>query len=99
MNNLLINPEFGARVQLVTVITNAPLEPSPVPKKGLCKRWQKVCDQACVKMCPVECISEKEKFNKELCIYYHNKYLSEGFHIYVPNLLCGLCMKACKGFD
>lgn len=99
LNNMLITPEYGARLQLVTVITDAPLEASPEFKKGLCKRWQKKCHLVCAKMCPVECISEKDGFRKELCIYYHNKFLSEGLHIYIPNVLCGLCVKACKGFD
>jgi epoxyqueuosine reductase QueG len=94
LNNLLLTPKFGPRIQLVSVVNDAPLEGSPVLGKGLCKEWQKVCNKACITACPANCISENG-FKKELCFYYHDKFLSEGLHIYIPKVLCGLCVKAC----
>jgi len=50
LNNMLICPEYGIRVRLGSVITDAPLEPDPLDKVG------ETCTQceACVKACPDE---------------------------------------------
>jgi epoxyqueuosine reductase QueG len=47
-NGLAMTPEYGARNRFVSIITDAPLEPSPLlPGNTLCDR----CNM-CVKMCP-----------------------------------------------
>jgi epoxyqueuosine reductase len=57
-NGLLLTPDFGPRQRLVSLITNAPLEPSPMysgPK--LCRPDQ--CGYACVKACPTSAMGGK----------------------------------------
>ena len=53
-NNLLLTPQFGPRQKLVTIITNAPLEPDSVYS------GQPICDHcmACVKACNIGAIAE-----------------------------------------
>jgi len=57
-SGLLLTPAFGPRQRLVSVITDAPLEPSPMyngPK--LCR--PSVCGYACVKACPTTAMKGK----------------------------------------
>jgi epoxyqueuosine reductase QueG len=88
-NNLLVNPEIGARFRLVTVITNAPLESD--------KKIEADCAEckACISVCPVAAIKEKkEDFDHMKCFEklkdFRNKRLADQF-------ICGVCVKACKG--
>jgi epoxyqueuosine reductase QueG len=56
-NGLLLTPEYGPRQRVVSIITDAPLEPSPMYNgPPLCDR----CMQ-CVEACPVKAISSNEK--------------------------------------
>lgn len=54
-NGLALSPEYGARNRFVTVITEAPLVPTPLLD-------EKVCDMCgeCIETCPMDC------FKKEL---------------------------------
>jgi epoxyqueuosine reductase QueG len=52
-SSLLITPQYGNRVYISSVITNAPLEPDEPFKEDLCKD----CD-ICIKACPVKAIFE-----------------------------------------
>ncbi len=89
-NNLLVTPEFGAQVRLVTVLTNLPL---PVPEKpvpfscGKCRR--------CVEECPVEALGESpQDFDFDLCFSLLDFYSRKrGLGV----MICGLCVKACPG--
>lgn len=88
-NNLLVNPEIGARFRLVTVLTNMPLEPD--------KRLTLDCSKcrACINICPAGAIKEKkEDFDHIKCFEklkeFRNKRLVDQF-------ICGVCVKACKG--
>jgi epoxyqueuosine reductase QueG len=69
MNQLLITEAFGPRVWLGTVITSAPLEPSPLPRKEPC--LGKDCGQ-CLTACPPGALSP-EGIDKKKC-------LEEGVH-------------------
>lgn len=88
-NNLLITPEEGARVRLVSILTNFPLT---VDEKltmdcGSCRR--------CIKVCPAGAIKEeKESFDHVACFQQLKRFRKEhnlGHHI------CGICVKACSG--
>ncbi len=50
-SKMFLSPEFGPRQRLAAIITDAPLEPDPLFKGGLCDRCM-----ACVNACPVGAI-------------------------------------------
>ncbi len=58
-NNLVITPRFGPRVRFISLITNAPLEPSPMYQgHTLCEPDR--CGFFCVKNCPAQALSKSE---------------------------------------
>ena len=75
LSNLLITPQFGARVRLVSIITEVLLEPDQPFKKSLCRERQKECGKACVTCCPVETISLDGKINKDRCLRYQEQIM------------------------
>jgi epoxyqueuosine reductase len=88
-NNLLVNPEYGCRVRLATVLTNVPLNcDGPIGKDcGECRD--------CIEVCPVGAIKEKrEDFDHLSCYERLRQFKKEGF---VGQYICGICLKACRG--
>ncbi len=88
-NNLFVNEKYGARVRLVTILTDLPLVTgSPSVKDcGPCK--------ACLKVCPVGAIKEQQKDFDHLQCYEQLKIFSKTLHF--SHHICGVCVKACKG--
>jgi len=88
-NNLLVNPDFGSRIRLVTVLTDFPL-PCDKPIENGCDD----CED-CLGVCPAGAIKEKvEDFDWLACykkLDEFRKICNIGHHI------CGICVKACKG--
>jgi epoxyqueuosine reductase len=88
-SNLLVTPEHGSRVRLVTVLTNMPLEvDEPLQQDcGSCRD--------CLAVCPAGAIGERpEDFDHRACyeqLRYFAKKENIGYYI------CGLCQKACPG--
>ena len=90
---LLITPEYGPRVRLATILTDAPLDAGS-PAGERCSECK-----ACVDRCPVGAFSGAEfdpsqpreaRFNAHLCREYgrnREEKLGEG--------LCGLCVFIC----
>ena len=83
---LLITPDFGPRIRLVTVLTDAPL-PSGIPLNEKCSKCR-----ACVDACPVQAFKGVEfqttepveaRFNTRACADYRHTH---------P---CGLCVAKC----
>ena len=88
-NNLLVNPEIGARFRLVTILTNMLLEPDKKLKEdcGKCR--------ACISICPAGAIKEKrEDFDHIKCFEKLKEFRDKR---YVDQFICGVCVKACKG--
>lgn len=86
-NILLITPEHGARVRLVSVLTNVELESPSRPQYhcGNCK--------ACALVCPVKAIGESpEDFNLSACSEKVREFERKGMGVRI----CGICVKACK---
>lgn len=104
INNLLVTPQYGSRVRLISIITNAPLVPSPRLKKNPCTEWQGLCQKICVELCPAKCIDKNGNLNKVKCRFYHyeklGSYLRQNyvFSLERGNLACGMCVKACKAW-
>ena len=60
LNGLLLTPEFGPMQRLVTVLTSAELEPTPLYNgPELCR--PDLCGMKCVRLCPAQAFSEKER--------------------------------------
>jgi epoxyqueuosine reductase len=57
-NNLILTPTYGARQRLISVITEAPLDPGDLMLiEEFCK--QERCGYACVETCPMGALSKK----------------------------------------
>ena len=89
-HNLLVTPQFGARVRLVTVLTEMPLEPTGPPRVfgcGTCRR--------CIAPCPAAAIGEDPaNFEHRLCYAKLEEFRRQ--HL-VSQHICGVCVKACRG--
>jgi epoxyqueuosine reductase QueG len=86
-NNLIIHPQHGARIRLVSILTDLPLQ-TDKPGEGSCG----TCRQ-CIPLCPARAIKEKVgEFDHERCF----QKLKEFRNAYnVGQYICGVCIKAC----
>jgi epoxyqueuosine reductase QueG len=88
-NNLLVNPDLGARFRLVTILTDIPLELDRPLSFGCgdCK--------ACLPTCPAQAIKEKPgDFDHMACYDKLEEFRRAGI---VGQHICGVCVKACRG--
>jgi epoxyqueuosine reductase len=88
-NNLLVHPEYGSQIRLVTILTSMPL-PTTQPMEFSCGDCY-----ACVEACPAEAIGETAAdFNFQKCFelldYFAKK---KNFNLHI----CGVCVRACPG--
>lgn len=90
-NNLLVNPEHGAQVRYVTVLTDMPLPGSGGELvDGDCGDCR-----ACLSVCPAGAIHESPgDFDVDRCTAQLRRFSkSEKLNV----LICGLCVRACRG--
>jgi O-acetylhomoserine (thiol)-lyase len=93
-NHTLLTKEYGPRVRLVSIITDAKLPPNDVIKEDLCLN----CGQCKVK-CPMRAFSDDPdslcaKMDKHKCAEYHQRLKNEYCY---P---CGVCTLVCPvGLD
>lgn len=88
-NNLLISPQYGARVRYATVFTDIPLPTgTPLPENcGECR--------ACISICPAGAIAERRgEFNLPKCREQLRVFRNQWN---IGHNICGLCIKACPG--
>jgi len=88
-NNLLVTPEWGARVRLVTVLTDIPLlvDKPLLQDCGNCTK--------CLNICPAGAIKEKkENFDHLACFEQLKKFRKEWN---IPHYICGICVRVCQG--
>jgi epoxyqueuosine reductase len=88
-NILLVNPDFGARVRYVTVLTDAALESDSAIDEdcGKCMR--------CLTVCPARAAAEDpSQFDLKACF---NKLAEFNEVLDKPHFICGICVKACRG--
>jgi epoxyqueuosine reductase QueG len=83
-HSLLITPEYGPRVRLACLLTEAPVESSSLKNEDYCDS----CD-ACIRECPANALqvpgeNEAYSINKHACRAYRQ-----------AGLTCSMCIKAC----
>ncbi len=83
-HSLLVTPEFGPRVRLACVLTEAELKPTARLVDGLCDE----CNN-CIKACPAGALSEPEGG----AVYSMNKYACQAFRNGSGS--CAECMRIC----
>jgi len=87
-NNLLVNPQIGARFRLVTILTNMPSR-ADSPIEIDCADCR-----ACIEVCPAGAIKEKkEDFDHIKCYEKLKEFRNKRI---VGQFICGICVKACK---
>lgn len=88
-NNLLVSPDYGARLRLVTILTDIPLEvDKPLDINcDICKK--------CLPTCPADAIKDtQEEFDHMACYNKLEEFRRSGI---VGQHICGVCVKACRG--
>lgn len=88
-NNLLITPQFGARVRLTTVLTNMPLKADQPAPFGCGDCY------ACLTSCPSQSIKRDPRDFDHVGCYHQIKALVKVAGI--SQNICGLCVRACRG--
>jgi epoxyqueuosine reductase QueG len=91
VNTLLLNPAFGNRLLLSSVVTNAPLVPDQPFAGNICTREKCL---KCVQVCPVKAIKTSGEIEKIKCAKYyraHEDIYFETWGLYY----CRECRKAC----
>ncbi|RLC05282.1 MAG: hypothetical protein DRH90_06390 [Deltaproteobacteria bacterium] len=91
LNNMLTTPQYGSKVRLVTIVTEAELEADEPYKESICKKTQPTCKLACVRNCPIHAISEEGVINKDLCLRYQEQIMPWS----AAELRCGMCVASC----
>jgi epoxyqueuosine reductase QueG len=86
-NSLLITPQYGNRVHLVSVVTDVVLPFNPVLAWEPCLRGCRLCNKAC----PVGAIGENQDINQALCRPNVMERLPRGTVIES----CRICRKVC----
>jgi epoxyqueuosine reductase len=90
-HNLLVSPTFGARIRLVSILTDIPLkQDKPIGRDcGTCN--------ACIPVCPVGAIVEEPLDFDHIRCYEWIKAFCRKHNI--RHHICGLCIKACPGME
>jgi epoxyqueuosine reductase QueG len=91
LNNMLTTPQFGSRIRLISIITEAPLAPDEPCTNELCPGKRLECQLACVRNCPVHAISENGIIDKAKCLHYQEQIMPWS----ASELRCGLCVASC----
>jgi epoxyqueuosine reductase len=85
-HSLLMTPEYGARVRLACIITDAPFPSSaPLNMESPCPK----CGGACIKICPAKAIAKPQEGEP----YLLNKYACSAY--YDASGMCSECLRVC----
>ncbi len=91
MNTLLLHPKYGARLNLMAIVTDGPFAPDKPFTEKLCL-WEKC--RKCLDACPVKALNDRWEINKERC----NNFFRIHSNIYVETnglVTCRECRKVC----
>ncbi len=90
-HNLIVHPEYGSQIRLVTVLTDMPLSVDKPLKKD-CRACR---ERECVAVCPAGAIKEEQKDFDHLACFEKLKFFQK--QRYADQFICGICQKACSG--
>ena len=84
-HSLLITPQYGPRVRLTAIVTDAELQPSTSIDRDFCKD----CENPCISLCPANALEKPShdssyEINKFACCQYLN-----------TRPTCSVCLKVC----
>jgi epoxyqueuosine reductase QueG len=85
-NSLLITPEFGNRVSLVSVVTNLDLDPDPLVAREMCPPACTLCMAACPVRAIKDGVVDQKKCRSHVFLKLPKGYVIEA---------CRECRKAC----
>jgi epoxyqueuosine reductase QueG len=86
--SLIVSPQFGARIRLVTILTDIELSPVGRPIDAGCGDCK-----ACIKACPAGAIKDDvTDFDLSAC-----RAQLDIFRKGIGQHICGICVKACRG--
>jgi len=88
-NSLLLNPKYGARIRLVSVITDAFLKPDKEMDVDLCGSCVR-----CIRACPAKALKGKGVVDKEACDRQH-VLVGRRLQLAGPEQVCGVCISVC----
>ena len=91
LNNLLTTEKHGARVRLVSIVTEADLVADEPSATTLCVDRRKSCGLACVKACPTGALTADGHIDKTRCLHYQEQIMPWS----AAELRCGLCLGSC----
>ncbi|AKB85266.1 4Fe-4S binding protein [Methanococcoides methylutens] len=86
MNHLLITKDFGPKVRMTGILTDAPLDTEEKAELPLVNDACSKCLK-CIDICPVDALTEEGVIHREKCAEYMFNELG--------GLRCGLCIKVC----
>jgi epoxyqueuosine reductase len=86
-NSLLLTPQYGNLVGLVSIVTTAPLKGDPLFNRELCIKQCRLC----IDSCPAKAIREGGIVIQRKCRKYHTISTQRGFKLEA----CWECRKAC----
>jgi epoxyqueuosine reductase QueG len=86
-NHLLITPQYGNRVNLVSLITDLDITPDPLLEQKLCPAACRLCIEAC----PVKALSPNQPIQQSTCRGHCWTKLPRGFSV----LQCWKCREIC----
>ena len=88
-NNLFVHERYGARIRLLTVLTDLPLQAnaSSVRDCGPCR--------ACLTVCPAGAIKDRREDFDHIRCYEQLRLFSKTLRF--SHHICGVCIKACQG--
>ena len=91
-SKIVLFPENGPKVRLVSLITEAELDPSP-PYQGpkLCD--PDACGRVCAQVCPTKCLSDEESVNLKIGeVHIEHGAFEKRRCLSAP---CGACLMSC----
>jgi epoxyqueuosine reductase QueG len=93
-NSLLLSPKYGARMRLVSVITDADITPDKKLENDLCMD----CDK-CIRACPAKALKGARAVDKKACDDQHIR-IGEKLGLAGWEQICGVCIRVCPvGID